>query len=190
MDQEEINLIARAQAGEADAFEALMCRHDRRVFQVAHGILGNTQDAADAYQNTMIRAFTRLDTFRSESAFGTWLTRIAVNQSLNLRKKLRWQRRLSLEALAGTAAEPVSETPLPPHDAMNAELSDQIRQGMTRLSDRERAVFVLRHMHGYKLREIGLMISCAEGTVKNYLFRATRKMRTALAPYYEDVRAE
>ena len=189
MDQHEINLIQQAQAGDARAFDELVRLHDRRILQVAHGLLGNMQDAADAYQNTLIRAFTRMNTFRFESAFGTWLTRIAVNQSLNLRKKLRWKQRLSLDALTGTHAEPRAATDRPEQAIMTEELSAHLNDSMERLSDRERAVFVLKHMHGYKIREIALLIDCAEGTVKNYLFRATQKMRTALQPYYEDFSA-
>ena len=66
---------------------------------------------------------------------------------------------------------------------INSELSREIAQSMDKLSDRERSVFVLKHQHGYKLKEIAEMIGCAEGTVKNYLFRATRKVRAALAGY-------
>jgi len=189
MDPQEIDLIHRAQAGDARAFEELVCRYDRRILQLAHGILGNLPDAYDAYQEALVRAYTRLDTFRFESSFGTWFIRIAINQALNLRKKLRWKQRLSLDALTGTKAEPraVHRASRPDHDVMNEELTQHIQQSMERLSDRERAVFVLKHMHGYKIREIAGMIDCAEGTVKNYLFRATRKMRSALQPYYEDM---
>ncbi len=187
MNQHEINFIEQAQAGDARAFEELMRLHDHRVLQVAQGILGNLQDAADAYQNTMVRAFMRIHTFRFESSFATWLTRIAINQSLNLRKKRRWHRRFSLDHLAGTEAEPRAETTHPADRMMQVVLSERIRQSLEHLSDRERAVFVLKHMHGYKIREIALMIDCADGTVKNYLFRATRKLRTVLKPYYEDL---
>jgi RNA polymerase sigma-70 factor (ECF subfamily) len=72
---------------------------------------------------------------------------------------------------------------------MNEEIAEQIQQSLSPLSDRERAVFVLKHMQGYKIREIAGMIDCAEGTVKNYLFRATQKMRNALQPLYEDYAA-
>lgn len=188
MEQYELDLIHRAQAGDTRAFDELVKMHDRRVLQVAHGILGNLQDAYDAYQNTFIKAYDRIGTFRFESAFSTWLSRIAVHQSLNLKKKLRWKRRLSLDALTGTHVE--RQAGAKQQRKLEAglhaeELSEQIEKSMEHLSDRERAVFVLKHMHGYKLREIAQMLDCAEGTVKNYLFRATQKMRKALQPYYE-----
>ncbi len=185
MDTTEITLIQRAQAGDRLAFDALMRQHDQRILQVCYGVLGERADACDACQNTFIRAFTNIRKFRFESAFGTWLTRIAINQAINVRKKRRWHQRLSLDTLttAPAVAGPQSQ---PEHDMMNEETAGLIRQSMDRLSDRERAVFVLKHMHGYKLREIADMIDCAEGTVKNYLFRATQKMRKALQPYYRE----
>jgi RNA polymerase sigma-70 factor, ECF subfamily len=184
MDPGERELILAAIAGDAQAFERLLCKHDRRLLQVSHGIMGNMQDAYDAYQNGIIRAFTRLDSFRFESSFGTWLTRIVINQSLNLKKKLRWSRRLSLEGLIAGGDEP-QQIDEPPADELmiRVELSAEIQKSLDMLSDRERSVFVLKHQHGYKLREIALMIDCAEGTVKNYLFRATKKMKTALVKH-------
>lgn len=184
MDSHEIDLIRRAQAGEHAAFEALVRRHDRRVLQVAYGILGNRDDAYDAYQNTFIKAFTRIRAFRFESAFGTWLIRIAINQSINLRKRRRWDRRRPLDTLYDTP-QATGTTTSPDETLINTELSEQIRESMALLSARERSVFVLKHLHGYKIREIAPMIDCAEGTVKNYLFRATQKMRHALQPLVE-----
>ena len=186
MDPNEINHIRAAQQGDRRAFDALIQLHERRTLQVIVGIVGDRDDAHDVFQNTFIRAWTKLRTFRFESAFGTWITRIAINQALNQRKKRRWKQRLSLDALR--AERPVQEpttTKEPMADLMNTELGDRITSSMDALSDRERAVFTLKHMHGYKIREIAAMIDCAEGTVKNYLFRATQKMRSALQPYYE-----
>lgn len=187
MDPHETDLIRQAQAGDTDAFDALVRMHDARILQVIVGILGNQQDAYDAYQETFIRAFTRLRSFRFESAFRTWLTRIAINQALNLRKKLRWKHRLSLDHLTKTRTP--SYEPHPEQTFMDADVSAQVQRSLDRLSDRERTVFVLKHMHGYKLREIAEMLTCAEGTVKNYLFRATQKMRVALQPLYEDLQS-
>jgi len=183
MDPRETELIQAAKAGEASAFEELVRRQDRRLLQVAHGIMGNMQDAYDAYQEGVIRAYTRLDSFRFESSFGTWLTRIVINQSLNLKKKLRWSSRLSLDQFSDTASGYADSADQPDELIIRTELSDEIRRSMDRLSDRERTVFVLKHQHGYKLREIAEMIGCAEGTVKNYMFRATQKMKPSLSHY-------
>jgi len=183
MNQRDFDLIESAKAGNNRAFDELICLYDKRIIQVAHGIMGNMQDAYDAYQDGVIKAYKKLPSFRFESSFNTWLTRIVINQALNMKKKRRVKRYLSFsqpEAMPAEAYE--SNTPGPDDVFVSTELSNQIEQSLDRLSDRERAVFVLKHMHGYKLREIAIMIDCAEGTVKNYLFRATRKLRDELSP--------
>ncbi len=185
MDLSEPELIEKAKNGDSRAFEMLIRLHDRRLLQVCHGIMGNMQDAYDAYQDGLIRAYTHLDSFRAESAFGTWLTRIVINQSLNLRKKIRWRSMISLDYLTEEGMTPpeLQDSGSADELTIRSELSREIENSMRKLSDRERSVFVLKHQHGYKLREIAEMIGCAEGTVKNYLFRATQKVRKALAGY-------
>ncbi len=181
MNQRDFDLIQAAKAGDNRAFDELIRLYDKRILQVAHGIMGNIQDAYDAYQEGVIRAYKKLPTFRFESSFSTWLTRIVINQSLNMKKKLRVKRFLSFDQPEAVLPEYLEDYQAGPDEVlMTSELSHQIQKSLERLSDRERVVFVLKHLHGYKLREIAIMIDCAEGTVKNYLFRATRKMREEL----------
>jgi len=181
MDRQEYDLIQAAKDGDHAAFGELLERHDAQILHVAHGIMGNMQDAYDAYQDGVIKAYTNLSSFRMESKFSTWLTRIVINQALNLRKKLKWKRRLSFEQLTEDGPDIGAEDEPGADELMiRTELGREILQAMNVLSDRERTVFVLKHMHDYKLREIAVMIDCAEGTVKNYLFRATRKLRAEL----------
>lgn len=181
MDREEYDLIQAAKDGDHAAFAELLQRHDRQILQVAHGILGNMQDAYDAWQDGVIKAYSNLSSFRMESRFSTWLTRIVINQALNLRKKRKWKRRLSFELLTEDGPEFAVQNERGADDLMiRTELGKEIMRAMKVLSDRERTVFVMKHMHDYKLREIAVMIDCAEGTVKNYLFRATRKLRVEL----------
>lgn len=186
MDREEYDLIQAAKDGDHAAFAELLRRHDRQILQVAHGILGNMQDAYDAWQDGVVKAYSNLSSFRMESRFSTWLTRIVINQALNLRKKQKWKRRLSFEQLTEDGPEFAAQNE-PGADEMmiRTELSREIHAAMKVLSDRERTVFVMKHMHDYKLREIAVMIDCAEGTVKNYLFRATRKLRAELGKHAE-----
>jgi len=181
MNNHENELIQAAKNGDNRAFDELVRLYDRRILQVAHGIMGNMQDAYDAYQEGVIRAYRKLHTFRSDSSFGTWLTRIVINQALNMKKKWHRKHGISLEE-AGESSPALFRDDRSQADEvlLSHELSAEIRESLNLLSDRERSVFVLKHMHGYRLREIAVMIDCAEGTVKNYLFRATQKLREAL----------
>ena len=181
MNHHENELIQAAKNGDNRAFDELVRLYDRRILQVAHGIMGNMQDAYDAYQEGVIRAYRKLHTFRNDSSFGTWLTRIVINQALNMKKKWHRKNGVSLDE-AGESSPALFEDGRNQADEvlLSHELSAEIRASLNLLSDRERSVFVLKHMHGYRLREIAVMINCAEGTVKNYLFRATQKLREAL----------
>ena len=188
MNERNFELIQSAKAGDNRAFDELIRLYDKRILQIAYGIMGNMQDAYDAYQDGVIRAYRKLPSFRFESLFSTWLTRIVINQALNMKRKRRFKQFLSFaqpELLPSEAFE--SGLPSPDEVYVNGELSAEIERGMQTLSDRERTVFVLKHQHGYKLREIAVMIDCAEGTVKNYLFRATRKLRDELTVVSEPV---
>ena len=182
MDSQEHALVLGAQRGDAAAFDRLARMHEEQVLRVLYGILGDRDDTYDAFQETLVRAFLRLDTFRFESSFLTWLTRIAINQALNARKKRRRDRSDVLDV--ERHATPVMDPGLNTVD--RAEIRKAVASAMDLLSDRERAVFILRHHHEFRIREIAQVLDCAEGTVKNYLFRAIRKMRHALEPQYRE----
>lgn len=176
MNPRDFDLIQAAKAGDNRAFDELIRLYDKRILQVAHGIMGNMQDAYDAYQEGVIRAHKNLQSFRFESSFNTWLTRIVINQALNMKKKLRVRRFLSFDQPDTISLSLVEDDQLGADEIMiKSELSHQIKRSLENLSDRERAVFVLKHMHGYKLREIAAMIDCAEGTVKKLFVQSNSK---------------
>jgi len=190
MDERENRLIRQAQQGSTSAFTQLVARHDRRVLQLAYQLLSSERDAEDVYQDIFLLVFRKLSSFRFESEFSTWLYRIAVNQCINFRKK---RQRRRYQGLA-TWDDEGEEVLLPHEDAspdperllLNQELGERISAALNTLSDQQRAVFVLRHFHGHKVREIAEILSCAEGTVKNYLFRATQHLQKKLLAYHQD----
>ncbi|MFQ5630749.1 MAG: RNA polymerase sigma factor [bacterium] len=190
MEQRETNLIKRAQNGDTQAFDALVRLHDRRILQITYSMLSHLQDAQDVYQETFIRAYVKLESYRFESSFATWLGRIAINLSINRRKQRKRRQWFSLdekpdsqlhEEMEGnhrdmrTADDSVAEN----------EFYQHIHSSLRVLSEQQRAAFTLKHLHGYKITEISKMMNCAEGTVKNYLFRATQKLKKELMPYYK-----
>ncbi|MGH7597213.1 MAG: RNA polymerase sigma factor [bacterium] len=188
MEEREIRLIRRAQEGDGAAFEALVQIHDRQVLKLARQMLNNLEDAQDVYQEIFIKVFRSLPSFRFESEFSTWLYRIVVNQCINYRQWRSRRRFLSFDTHntdeeKPSAYLPPDRNPDPEKAALNQELGREIALAMESLSEKQRAVFVLRHFHGQKLQEIAKSLGCAEGTVKNYLFRATQHMQQKLREY-------
>ncbi|NNE71713.1 MAG: sigma-70 family RNA polymerase sigma factor [Rhodothermales bacterium] len=183
MGSRETDWVEQAQRGDTGAFDRLVRENEAGVLRAISGILGRSPEVYDVYQDSLVSAFTKLRGFRQDSSFSTWLTRIAVNRALNQRRKTRNAREAPMEL--------AEHLPADSRDAASnleqSELRRSTERAMESLSERERAVFVLKHTHGYKLREIGVMLGCAEGTVKNYLFRATRKLRVVLEPAYRDL---
>jgi RNA polymerase sigma-70 factor, ECF subfamily len=174
--------VARAQAGDPDAFRDLVDRHSRRIYRLAFRMTGNTQDAEDVVQETFLRAYRQLDRFESRANFGTWLHRITVNCSIDLMrarpKREEGQDEEALEAMA---------TPLgtngPERLALSAEIQARVTRAMDRLSPMERAAFTLRHFEGMSIDEIGRALNLRSNATKHSIFRAVRKMRMALEPF-------
>jgi RNA polymerase sigma-70 factor (ECF subfamily) len=166
-------LVARAKAGDEEAFEALYRSHVARVFALALRLTGDRGQAAELVQDTFVRAWEALPRFRGDSALGTWLHRIAVNVLLESRRAEG--RRLKRVVLTEEPAE--LERPAP--EASPGTRMD-LEQAIAGLPQGARVVFVLHDVEGYEHREIGRMTGIAEGTSKAQLFRARRLLREAL----------
>ena len=186
MDGADAGDVERARAGDADAFRVLVERHSRSVFRLAYRLTGNEQDAEDVVQEAFLKAYRRLDQFESRANFGSWLYRIAANCALDvLRARVRRDERPLFAPGAGDA-EPLPALPAgdpgPDRMAQASELRGRITAAMSRLSPLERAAFVLRHFEERSTREIGAALGLETSAVKQSVFRAVRKMRSALAP--------
>jgi RNA polymerase sigma-70 factor (ECF subfamily) len=166
-------LVARAKAGDEEAFEALYRSHVARVFALALRLTGDRGQAAELVQDTFVRAWEALPRFRGDSALGTWLHRIAVNVLLESRRAEG--RRLKRVVFTEEPAE--LERPAP--EASPGTRMD-LEQAIAGLPQGARVVFVLHDVEGYEHREIGRMTGIAEGTSKAQLFRARRLLREAL----------
>ncbi|RPI02686.1 MAG: sigma-70 family RNA polymerase sigma factor [Calditrichaeota bacterium] len=188
-DENEISLIVRAQRGDEKAFEELVKKHDHSVLTFALYMTGNRLDAEDVYQESFLRAFKRLTGFRFESSFKTWLLSIVVRQSINMRKKRRLRQVLSLnrqEEWENEASLLCSDQDEAEQTVKTKEMMQLLGKSLNRLTDRERAIFCLKNRENLKIREIAELLDCAEGTVKNLLFRACRKLRQEMEPYFRD----
>jgi RNA polymerase sigma-70 factor (ECF subfamily) len=169
-------LIARAVAGDMAAQRALYDQHVDRVFRLAYRLAGDEELARDFTQETFVRAFDRLGTFRGESALGTWLHTIGVSVALNgLRKVKRFRAReapLDEALTVGTTTRHA-----------DPDLKDRLRRAIDSLPDGYRTVFVMHDVEGYTHEEIATALGIQPGTSKAQLFRARAKLRLLLADF-------
>ncbi len=181
-------LIRAAQQGDQEAFEQLVRLYDQSVLRLALNILRSEEDARDAYQEAFLKAYRNLGTFRFECSFHTWLYRIVTNICLDhLRKRsVRKEDSAVVETEDGVrdlldAVKDHRAEADPERDLLRRELGGRIEKALEKLGPRERMVFELKHYQGLRLRVIGEMLSTSEETAKNCLYRATQKLRAALA---------
>jgi RNA polymerase sigma-70 factor, ECF subfamily len=178
--------VALARDGDSEAFRALVERHSRAVYRLAHRMTGSTTDAEDVVQETFLRAYRQLGRFESRANFGTWLHRIAVNCSIDL-IRARPHRESShdttdLEEFTGVQAGEIRH-PSPERLTLSSQVQERIQEAMGSLSHMERAAFVLRHFEGHSIEEISRLLGLKTNATKHSIFRAVRKMRVALEPF-------
>ncbi len=186
---DDYEVVRRAQRGDTAAFEKLVQNYDRTVLRLALHLTGSPEDAQDIYQEAFLRAYRNLGRFRFECSFYTWLYRIVVNLCLDHARKNHNRKKeistdISEDGEEGQIVDRMADYhpgANPERTSMNLELRRCILAALCRLSPRERVVFELRHYQGMKLRTVAILLNTTENTIKNTLFRATRKLRAELA---------
>jgi len=169
--RDETALVARAQSGDTRAFEALYREHVDRVYGLCLRMTGNVGEAEDCAQEAFIQAWKKLARFRGDSAFGTWMHRIAVNAVLGrIRKSKREQDRIQAVAEMTTSPASIGDS---------GELRD-LSDAIDRLPEGARHVFVLNAVYGYSHEESSDMLGVAVGTTKAQLHRARRLLAQQL----------
>jgi RNA polymerase sigma-70 factor (ECF subfamily) len=184
----EAESIRLAQQGDAAAFERLYQLHSRRVYSLCLRMVGNTAEAEDLTQEAFLQLFRKIATFRGESAFSTWLHRLAVNVVLmKLRKKSG--KETSLEQV--TEPDEESGTPRRDFGALDLRLSGSLdrvnlQRAVGQLPPGYKAVFVLHDVQGYEHNEIAQMMSCSIGNSKSQLHKARMRLRDLLQETVRD----
>ncbi len=171
MADDETRWIQKARAADSVAFEALYRLHVDKVYGLCLRMTGNASEAEDCTQEAFIQAWTKLDKFRGESAFGTWLHRVAVNTVLGrMRKSRREQERIRA----------VSQVPSAPESIGDSGGLQDLEQAINELPSGARHVFVLNAVYGYSHDETSGMLGIAAGTSKAQLHRARRLLAQQL----------
>ena len=167
--------ILAAQNGDRSAFDRLVERHQRDIYRLCYRYVNNHEDASDLAQDSFLKAYRAIARFRGDSAFSTWLYRIAVNTCLNFRAARRMVQEELSESLADPKA-PVVQT------MEEREQARRVREAVTRLPDRQRATLILKIYHELTHEEVAGILGSSVGTVKANLFHALGNLRKMLGP--------
>jgi RNA polymerase sigma-70 factor (ECF subfamily) len=165
-------LVERCRRGDRQALEALIREYERPVYNAAYRILGNPDDAADATQAAFLKAFENLDRYDPNYKFFSWIYRIAVNESINQRKRSSRLQPLDEDQSVAQSG--------PDAEASSGDLQRGIQDGLMALNDEYRTVIVLRHFSDLSYRQISEILEIPEKTVKSRLYSARQLMKDRL----------
>lgn len=184
------NLVERCRAGDLNAFDTLVERHQSRIFNVCYWMLGNRDEAADASQDAFVRAFRSLANFRGDSAFGTWLHRIAVNVAIDSAARRKKAPLPYSDLKSGGDGDDGRDDPEPDPStqpgldpaqlAVREERRTAVRNALADLAPHYRVVLVLFDIEGYAYEEIAHTLEVPVGTVKSRINRARLALRDRL----------
>lgn len=182
-------LLQESRKGNLAAFDELIRRHQARVYATIYHMTFNREDADDLTQETFIKAYRSLKSFKGDSAFYTWIYRIAVNKTINFLK----QRRRKFTHLSLNESDPADEgrgigrqfvsEHTPRRDVQLKELQDKLNEALQKLSEIHRLVVTLHDIQGVPHDEIGKIMDCNTGTVRSRLFYARRQLQAYLSDY-------
>jgi RNA polymerase sigma-70 factor (ECF subfamily) len=179
MTQTEQKIISRAAAGDRMAFRELVLEHSQAMFGLAWRLTGDQSIADDIVQDAFIKAWSKIDKFRMESSFRSWLHRITVNTAMDhLRKKARRER---FEVVEPEYKQEQHAIEAGDHE-LQIDVQNQTRTALMHLSDTERSALLLRHFEGHSINEISQILNLTTGACKQAVFRAVKKMRIELKP--------
>lgn len=177
-------LVARAGAGDQEAFEQLVRDNQNRVYSLAVRLVGDREEAADLAQEAFLKAWQGLSSFQGESSFSTWIYRLTTNVCIDyLRRKKRRQEvepAVSLDDEDSGWAEPADAGQDPQRKLEEAERSRALSRGLERLPEHQRQVLVMRELSGLSYQEIGAATGLDLGTVKSRIARARLALRKIL----------
>jgi RNA polymerase sigma-70 factor, ECF subfamily len=190
-DERDRRLVSDVLSGNREAFRGLVERHQSRVFHLARSLVRNPSDASDIAQETFVRAYTNLKSYRSEGSFTAWVAKIANNLAIDFLRRQKTQAPAEFdERLAETETEESQAGMLsgrmrsdPQAAALRRELGEQLEAALAQLPDKHRAILVLREVDGLSYEELAQTLEIPVGTVMSRLFHARAKMQTILSSY-------
>jgi RNA polymerase sigma-70 factor (ECF subfamily) len=190
---DDLELVARCQAGDTGAFNELVTRYRNRAYAMIYNMVRNEQDAWDLAQDGFLKAWRSIAKFRGQSSFYTWLYRILMNVTIDaLRRKqieggTEFDDAVGLSNIApGAATAPKGEME-PAQRMSDKEIRQRIDDAIAKLSPEHRTAIVMREIDGLEYTEIAEQMGCSLGTVMSRLFYARKKLQTLLKDVYETI---
>lgn len=185
---EDLDLVKRAQKEDASAFDELMRRYQARIYGTLYNMTSSHEDANDLTQETFIKAYKALKSFKGDSSFYTWVYRIAVNKTINFLRQRKNRVHMSLNDIDFNAEHDPDLVALvsdktPRRDLGLEELQQKLNEAMQKLSEVHRLVVTLHDVQGMSHEEIGKIMDCNVGTVRSRLFYARQQMQASLSSY-------
>ncbi len=183
MSSKETDLIRRVRSGDQEAFAELVTTYRERIHRLVYGLLRDRDEAEDVTQEVFIKAYYRISSYKGQSAFYTWLYRVAVNAATDWRKKW-WKRKgLSLSESPTGPEGLADERARPERLAHGRELGQRLDEALGKLPEKYRTILVLREFEGLSYDEIARVLELPKGTVESRLFRARERLKTLMTPY-------
>ena len=191
----DVALVERAKEGDIEAFDTLVRQYERQIFRVAQHITQNREDAEDITQDAFLKAYEKLAQFQGNSKFSTWLTRIAVNESLMRLRKRKTSKTVSMDQDVQTEEGAIPRDfaewrPNPEQTFDQAELSDILRRTIQGLPPGFRTVFTLRDIENLSTEETAQALGLSIPAVKSRLLRARLQLRERLSRYFRSQKQE
>lgn len=180
-------LVRRAQQGKVEAFEELVRRYERKVYNITYRLLGNEEDATEALQDTFLRTYRSISRFKFKSSFYTWLYRIATNVSLTKLRRRKTQETVSLDEPIKNTDDlkyDIPDSHTTPEQAFEQKrLRERLQEAIARLPEEYRTVVVMRDLEGLSNEEVSATLGITVPAVKSRLHRGRMALRAQLARY-------
>ena len=183
-------LLKKAQQGDADAFEQLVAPYEQKIYALCLRLLAHREDAQDAAQETMLRLYRALVSYRGEAQLGTFIYRVTANTCMDALRRRNVRACESLEALDDVGVVPVDDSPGPEETLLRAEENERLSRAIDALSDEMRLPLVLREIQALSYEEVAQTLGLEMGTVKSRIHRAREKLARMLSGEAQEERRQ
>lgn len=180
MGASDAELVRRCLQGDNAGFDALVQAYQKQVYYFCYRMLGSAEESADAAQETFLKAYNALESFREEAQFSSWLLRIANNTCIDKARSKARRPSVALEDMGEQRIELTSEAPTPEELTLRGETERLVRDAMQRLPEKNKAALVLFHFNGMSIKQISQALGRPENTIKSDLHIGRELLRRKL----------